>query len=227
MRLLMPIARASPLSPLAGREPERGVPLIVELLPRRILFHPPRVPISLFTIPNSLFPAQPLAEASHQAGLIAFGQFMFPDSQHAPSPRPQRAIDPLIPGNIPAQFPVPEPAVMAGPGAMLWAAVPETAVHKNRHPLRAKREIRLSKQSGMASPAEDAMPPQNLRQRPLRLLVPGRSNAPHHLRPLRFGEYVRHKELLLQHRWLTTARRKKGTKWRGGEKRLSVQKQFS
>ena len=30
-------ARFPSLSPLAGREPERGVPLIVELLPRRIL----------------------------------------------------------------------------------------------------------------------------------------------------------------------------------------------
>jgi hypothetical protein len=136
----------------------------------------------------SSLPTQSLAEASHQAGLVAFGQFMFPDSQHAPSLCPQRAIDPLIPGKIPAEFPVPEPAVMAGPCAMLRAAVPETAVHKNRHPPCAEREIRFSEQSGMAAPSGEAMPPQNFRQRQLRLLVPGGSNARHHLRPLGFGE---------------------------------------
>ena len=150
-----------------------------------------------FTAPSANPSGQGPAKPTHQPRHIP--QVMFPNSHHPPPLRPKRAIHLPIPCPIPVQLPLPEAPVMPGLRPMLWATVPETPVHKNRHPLLAKREIRLAKQSHLAPPSGDVMPPQHLRQRPLRLPVSRRPDSPHHLRPFRFGEDVRHRRLLLQH----------------------------
>jgi hypothetical protein len=106
------------------------------------------------------------AEALHQARLVPVCQGVFPNPENAPTLGAQHAIDLPIPCAVPVQLPLPEPAIMPGLRAMLRATVPETPVHKNRHPPCAERKIRFPKQTRLPPPAGDAMPPQNPRLRP-------------------------------------------------------------
>ena len=135
---------------------------------------------------------QGAAEALHEAAFVRLGQGVLPNPQHTPALGAQDAADLSIPCPIAVQFPLPKHAIMAWLGAVLWAAVPETAVHENRQPLGAKGEIRFAKQVPMTPPAGDAMPPENLCKGQFRLLVAGRADSGHHFGALRFGEYVGH-----------------------------------
>ena len=59
-------------------------------------------------------------------------QGMLPDPQHAPAGFAQRACHELVPCLVLREFPSPERRVALGLGRVLRAAVPETAIHKDR-----------------------------------------------------------------------------------------------
>jgi hypothetical protein len=59
--------------------------------------------------------------------------------------------------------------------------VPEAAIYKNRQPLFAENEIRISKQRQMSPPACDFMLTEDCDEAHFRCLVPFRANRSHDL----------------------------------------------
>jgi len=70
--------------------------------------------------------------------------------------------------------------------------MPETAVNKHRHPGLWEEEVGPAKNGPMPPPAGEAMPSKEPHQGQFSVPVAARADAGHHLRPLRFGENVRH-----------------------------------
>jgi hypothetical protein len=85
------------------------------------------------------------------------GQFVLPDSQNPPTAPTQFTIHKAIAGLIPRQLPTPESAIGHGPGRVLRASVPETAVHQHDKTMFSKHEIRFAKQSHTAAPSSNAV----------------------------------------------------------------------
>ena len=119
-------------------------------------------------------------------------QITFPNPDHAPTHFPQRAIHSQIPLSVRRKFAPPERPIILWLGGVLGAAVPETAINEHREFEFQKNKVWLSKNGPVASPAADAMPPHQHRQRQFRILVPAPVNPRHHFRPLYFSENVRH-----------------------------------
>jgi len=80
---------------------------------------------------------------------------MLPNPHHPPPLPPKFPIDLPVPCPVRIQFPFPEGAVVFGLGVMLWAAVPETAIHKDSHTTGRKNKIRASHQRPFPPPAGD------------------------------------------------------------------------
>ena len=72
------------------------------------------------------------------------------------------------------------------------AAMPETAINEHRHPGFWEDKIRPAKNGLMPPPAGEAMPSEEPHQGQFGFLVAARTDAGHDLRPLGFGENVRH-----------------------------------
>jgi hypothetical protein len=106
---------------------------------------------------------------------------MLPNPDHAPTSLPQGAIHNLIPLLVRCQLAPPERAIVLRLRRVLRTTVPETAVHKNCEPRLLENEIRFAKDCLMASPAFDAMPPEQSCQRQFRVLVAAPANPRHHL----------------------------------------------
>jgi hypothetical protein len=64
---------------------------------------------------------------------------------------------------------------------MLWAAVPETTVHKNRQPMLWEDEIGIAEYSRAATPSCNAMAPEYFDQRYFRGPVAHTANTRHDL----------------------------------------------
>ncbi len=81
---------------------------------------------------------------------------------------------------------------------MFWTAVPETTIHKERHPLPLEHKIRPHPETSdfgfrtsdfnLPPPAGDPVRAQQPRQRQFRVPVAATANSRHHLGPLRLGE---------------------------------------
>ena len=75
---------------------------------------------------------------------------------------------------------------------MFRAAMPETTINEHRHPGLWEDEVRPAKNGLMPPPAGEAMPSKEPHQGQFSVPVAARADAGHHLRPLGFGENVRH-----------------------------------
>jgi hypothetical protein len=98
----------------------------------------------------------------------------------------------LIARRVPIKLALPERTIACGTRAVLWAAVPETAVHENGDAQLVKSEVRFSQKQGVPSPACDSLGAKQSRQRAFGLLVPVRPDARHYFRALRLTEDVGH-----------------------------------
>jgi hypothetical protein len=84
-------------------------------------------------------------KAMEEPGMVASGEFVLPNPQDAPAGTAQGAVDQLVARFVRGKFPTPERAVVFGLGGVLWAAVPETAVHENGKAHLAENEVGFAK----------------------------------------------------------------------------------
>jgi len=161
---------------------------------------------------------------------------MLPQAQHPPARALQRPAHQPVAGDVGCQLPPPERRVVARLRRVERAAMPETTVHKDRHPQPGENKIRTNPkgrdialrcprrvqrrnsyrtipalhgpetpQRGiptaeldhhMPPPARDAVRAKHSYQRQLRVLVPARADARHHVAALGFAEDIGHGILL-------------------------------
>ena len=117
---------------------------------------------------------------------------MFPDSHDTPAFTTEFPVHHTVTRLVTGEFPFPEGPVVRWHGRVLWAGVPEAAVHKHRNTRIWENKIRFSEYRLIPPPAGDAMFAEQLHQRDFRFHVPASANPRHDLRPFSFGEYVRH-----------------------------------
>ena len=84
-------------------------------------------------------------------------QIVLPNANDAPTKLAQFAVHAAVAGLIRDKLLFPERTVASGNFAMLGAAVPETAVHKNRQPVSPKKKIRFAENLLIPPPAGDAV----------------------------------------------------------------------
>jgi hypothetical protein len=84
-------------------------------------------------------------------------KFVLPYSNDLPTPLPKLAPNQSISVSVSFQLPRPERAIAGWHTAVLWTAVPETSIYKNRHACRREGEIRVSENASVAPPTLDAM----------------------------------------------------------------------
>lgn len=123
---------------------------------------------------------------------------MLPHPHHPPPRLPQEPAHLQVPLLVPLNLLPPERRIRPRLRPVDRAPMPETPIHKHRHPRRAKHKIRLPVQRMIPPPPRDLVRPENLDQPQFRIPVPLPANPRHHLAPLGFGEYVRHQPLALQ-----------------------------
>jgi hypothetical protein len=75
---------------------------------------------------------------------------------------------------------------------VLWAAVPEAAIHKDSDLDGGKDEVRLAEYGLMTPPADNVVATQQVHQGEFRFLVAVPANPGHHFGAFRFREDVRH-----------------------------------
>jgi hypothetical protein len=98
-------------------------------------------------------------------------QGVLPDADDFPSLPAELAGDAAIAGHVGLPFAVPEGAVGFGAGVALGAAVPEASIDEDGDLLLGEREVGLSGQRKMPSPASDLVSLQERQQRLLGCLV--------------------------------------------------------
>jgi hypothetical protein len=150
------------------------------------------------------------------------GQRMLPNPNHAPAGPTQAEHHVPIPRHVRRQLLPPKPFARpqcrralgfaarhgrhrtfpqpTGRRRMERTPMPETTVHKHRHPLPGKNEIRSHPENPnsrlrnpnlkMPSPSRQPRPTQQPRQRQLRIPVAARPNPRHHRRALGHGEHA-------------------------------------
>lgn len=82
---------------------------------------------------------------------------MFPHTYDMPSLHAKGLRHEPVACPIGCQFLIPELPIIDWHVAMLRAAMPETAIHKNNNSLTSESEIRLAKQGLIPSPSGDAV----------------------------------------------------------------------
>jgi hypothetical protein len=115
---------------------------------------------------------------------------VFPYPQNTPACAAQSSIDEQVPPPVTLDFMTPIFAIGLWVAQMLWASVPETAIHKNGEPVLAENKIRASQQGQMSAPAFDPMPPENFNQAHFGGLVAFGPHRRHDLRPLLFADGI-------------------------------------
>jgi len=83
---------------------------------------------------------------------------MLPDSQNIPTKPSEGLVDNSVANFIPGKFLFPERTIGSGLGRVFRAAMPETAIHKNREFELWKNEIRFAEDFWMSPPADDFVP---------------------------------------------------------------------
>lgn len=94
---------------------------------------------------------------------ILSGQVVFPKSENNPASLGQLVFDSFITVAVAVEFGQPVCTIRSGLAAVLWTAVPETAVHKHSNLLPSENEIGFSEHGLMPSPADDAVAAEQLR----------------------------------------------------------------
>ena len=87
---------------------------------------------------------------------------------------------------------MPERAIVFRLGRVLGTSMPETAVHEHGQSCLPENEIRLAENGLTTTPAGDALPPQQSRQRQFCIPVAVRTNPRHDLRTLGFCINITH-----------------------------------
>ncbi len=129
-------------------------------------------------------------------------QGVFPHAQHPPARAAERPRHPRIPPFVAENLPPPPRRPARRPGCVPRAAMPETTIHEERHPLPLEYKIRPHPETSdfgfrtpnfnLPSPAGDPVRAQQPRQRQFRVPVAATANPRHHLGPLRHGENISH-----------------------------------
>lgn len=101
---------------------------------------------------------------------------MLPKSYDTPVRLPQGPCNELIPHLVCHEFLPPESCVVFGLSHVLWATMPETAIHKHRKSELGKNEIRFTKDGLMPPPAGNTVVPKKLRKCQFRILVATRAD---------------------------------------------------
>src|SRR5260370_8687828 len=98
--------------------------------------------------------------AVEQTCLILASEFMFPDSQYAPIRRKQFAVHQSGASLVAGKFLFPEQTITFRLRSVNWAAMPETAIHKDRKPKLYENEVRFADDFVISPPASNPMPPE-------------------------------------------------------------------
>lgn len=130
--------------------------------------------------------------------LVFAGEFMAPDAQHTPAGAAEGAVDETVAGLVAGNLLPPEFRVGLGLRGVDRATVPETTVDEDGEFEFGENEIGFAEDRGFATPAGDAVQPENRHQLQLRVLVPGATDAGHDVRAFGLGENVAHGESMLQ-----------------------------
>jgi hypothetical protein len=69
---------------------------------------------------------------------------VFPNPHNPPAESAQLAVHAAVAGFVRGEFFSPERTIASGNFAVLWAAMPETAVHKECQPVPSKKKIRFA-----------------------------------------------------------------------------------
>lgn len=123
-------------------------------------------------------------------------QVMLPNPDYAPPAAAQFPAHAPVTGAVCIQFFQPEGPARGRKSGMLRAPVPETPIHKNRHPGCWKHKIRFPKQGPVAAPSGNMVQLEQLDQGQLGVLVALPPDTRHDFRSLRLGEYVSHSQAL-------------------------------
>lgn len=91
------------------------------------------------------------------AGLATPCEIVFPNPHNLPAKFTQLLVYAVVASLVRGEFLFPECTVAGGNSTMLGAAVPETAVNKNRQSCRAENEVRFSEYGLPAPPAGDSV----------------------------------------------------------------------
>jgi hypothetical protein len=89
-----------------------------------------------------------------------------------PTFSPQKFFDLAVAPSVASNFGIPVIRPRFGHPAMLWTAVPKATVHKDGNLLLPKNKIRSPWHPLMATPAGDAMRPEQEHQSQLGVLIP-------------------------------------------------------
>jgi len=127
------------------------------------------------------------------AGCGVLSERVFPDANDFPALAAELAVDAAVSGRVGLAFAVPKGAVGFRSGVALGAAVPETSVDEDGDFLLGKREVGLSRQRKMPSPAGDLVLPQHREQRLFGLLVSPPPNKGHYFRAFFARPNISHK----------------------------------
>ncbi len=117
---------------------------------------------------------------------------MLPNPNDTPARFLQQTVDPAVDPLIAENFFPPERRVLLRPRRVRRTTMPETPVNKHDQPLTRKNKIRFASETVPPSPASNPMRSKNRNQPQLGVLVAGAADERHHLRPLGFGEDIRH-----------------------------------
>lgn len=117
---------------------------------------------------------------------------MFPNPKHLPTGFFQEEGGFPVTKDISSDLVSPVPAVVARHSQVSGAAVPETAVHKDREASARKDKIGLADKSIVATPAGDAMRPENSGQPQFGGTVAGGPDRGHDLGSFLLGEHIGH-----------------------------------
>jgi len=82
---------------------------------------------------------------------------VFPNPHDPPAKFAQLAVHATVAGLVRGELLFPESTVAGGNFTMLFASVPETAVHKECQPVPPKKKIRFAENILIPTPAGDAM----------------------------------------------------------------------
>ena len=132
------------------------------------------------------------AAEAYKAAVGRFPKGVLPDADDFPALAAELAVDSVVTGPVVLALFVPELLVGFRSSVAVGAAVPETAVDKDRDLLLGKGEVRLSGQRKMPSPAGEVIPLQQDEQGQLSLDIAPPSNQGHDFRALLFCTDVRH-----------------------------------
>ena len=101
---------------------------------------------------------------------------MLPNTNNLPFLLAQLATNTPVTFPVVGYFGIPKLLITAWPFVALWAAVPETTVHKNDNAFASKVEIRFAKKQLAAPPTGNMELTKNLNQAQLRRHVSARAN---------------------------------------------------